>query len=636
MATEIQTIKASQLVELTEVTDSNYVVVTDGATSKKVKATNLKGNSLTSTQEQQLSDAYAHSQSPHVNSEDLSNINSAVNLNSEKISELNSQMDNKAYYLTPKMFEGNDTEKFKKMIEKAILNNTDIIINKDIALTECVTFNGFKGNIIGNGFTITYNADYTTNRTQNILNFINCKNVTIDKLNITTNTSLTPLETWGRLVFGVHFDNCENITIRNCDISKVVDAIHVDEGSFINIVNNKLHDLGEEGITIRQCSNYNLKNNEVYNHVGDGFLLKQWTLTDTTNATIEGNYFHDGLKQNDNIAYGGGITSNAEHSESTSGFHENMKIRNNKFDGVNYGIILIGATNVDIRENSIKNFSKVGIAFDSKIEDRNENNLPAVNWNIENNNIEKGKGFGISVVTMRTKIDNIKIKNNKFRDLRKKAIQCMNAVVDGNIFSELWGQTAIQSFGNCIIINNDIRSGSTGISNDHTATILSINGEHENETVPSDNEIIGKVTIIANNKIFNCSSYGIYARTSKIDNNHIINCNKGIWVNSGTVTNNTIESLTMTSDTTTNNQHGICLANDYTCIGNKIKSDLGLIFVRNGSFGTCSSNVIINTTQAIVFEGLMTKNNYCTYNYPDKTKVTFNNSDNNNPTIIVI
>ena len=38
---ELDLIKASQLEELTEVTDSNYVVVTDGDTSKKVKATNL-------------------------------------------------------------------------------------------------------------------------------------------------------------------------------------------------------------------------------------------------------------------------------------------------------------------------------------------------------------------------------------------------------------------------------------------------------------------------------------------------------------------------------------------------------------------------------------------------------------------
>ena len=41
MSVSIETIKASQLEELTEVTDSNYIVVTDGATSKKVKATNL-------------------------------------------------------------------------------------------------------------------------------------------------------------------------------------------------------------------------------------------------------------------------------------------------------------------------------------------------------------------------------------------------------------------------------------------------------------------------------------------------------------------------------------------------------------------------------------------------------------------
>ena len=82
MATEIQTIKASQLAELTEVTDSNYVVVTDGATSKKVKATNLKGNSLTSTQQQQLSVAYTHSQSIHVQPSDIPTRTSQLTNNS--------------------------------------------------------------------------------------------------------------------------------------------------------------------------------------------------------------------------------------------------------------------------------------------------------------------------------------------------------------------------------------------------------------------------------------------------------------------------------------------------------------------------------------------------------------------------
>ena len=80
MATEIQTIKASQLEELTEVTDLNYVVVTDGVTSKKVKATNLKGNSLTSEQAQQLTTAYEHSQTPHVSADDIpTNISDLTN-----------------------------------------------------------------------------------------------------------------------------------------------------------------------------------------------------------------------------------------------------------------------------------------------------------------------------------------------------------------------------------------------------------------------------------------------------------------------------------------------------------------------------------------------------------------------------
>ena len=138
MATEIQTIKASQLTELTEVTDSNYVVVTDGDTSKKVKATNLKGNSLTSEQAQQLSAAYTHSQSPHVNNEDLSNINSAVNLNSEKISEISSQLDNiETKLLNPEMFrfqdelEVDDQTALNSAIDYASENNIELHLYKD-------------------------------------------------------------------------------------------------------------------------------------------------------------------------------------------------------------------------------------------------------------------------------------------------------------------------------------------------------------------------------------------------------------------------------------------------------------------------------------------------------------------------
>ena len=71
MATEIQNTKASQPTESMEVTDSNCVVMADDVTGEEVEAMNLKGNGLTSTQEQQLNVAYAHSQSAHVQSSDI-------------------------------------------------------------------------------------------------------------------------------------------------------------------------------------------------------------------------------------------------------------------------------------------------------------------------------------------------------------------------------------------------------------------------------------------------------------------------------------------------------------------------------------------------------------------------------------
>ena len=85
MATEIQTIKASQLAELTNVTDSNYIVVTDGSVSKKVKATLLKGSSgtgLTAEQINKLNTAYTHSQSTHVQPSDIPTRTSQLTNNS--------------------------------------------------------------------------------------------------------------------------------------------------------------------------------------------------------------------------------------------------------------------------------------------------------------------------------------------------------------------------------------------------------------------------------------------------------------------------------------------------------------------------------------------------------------------------
>lgn len=73
MATEIETTKASQLEELTSVTDSNYIVVTDGAVSKKVKATLLSG----------------------FTTEEKNEFNNSINIINEQLDTNTKQLDNK-------------------------------------------------------------------------------------------------------------------------------------------------------------------------------------------------------------------------------------------------------------------------------------------------------------------------------------------------------------------------------------------------------------------------------------------------------------------------------------------------------------------------------------------------------------
>ena len=186
MSTEIQTIKASQLEELTEVTDSNYVVVTDGATSKKVKATNLKG--------------------------DLSNINSAVNLNSEKINELNSQLEHKANKIVDISLFHDITNKWQLL--KDLMTNYEIIN-------------------IDENITIEVDEAYELNKS---IKFIGNKKITVIssiKNVIKINNSNLSVE-----FYGVKFDlqnkgfflsadgtegyqslDIENVIIKNCEIT---------------------------------------------------------------------------------------------------------------------------------------------------------------------------------------------------------------------------------------------------------------------------------------------------------------------------------------------------------------------------------------------------------------------------------
>ena len=142
MGISIETIKASQLAELTEVTDSNYVVVTDGYTSKKVKATNLKGNSLTSTQEQQLSDAYAHSQTAHVQSSDIPTKTSELTNDSGFITSIPSG------YVTDTNLSTELDQKVNKEVGKGL--STNDLTNELVTIINSSATEAFVTNAIAN------------------------------------------------------------------------------------------------------------------------------------------------------------------------------------------------------------------------------------------------------------------------------------------------------------------------------------------------------------------------------------------------------------------------------------------------------------------------------------------------------
>lgn len=132
------------------------------------------GEGLTSTQKQQLQTAYKHSQSPHVNSEDLSNITSTVNLNSEKISELNSQMDTIANKgTTVEVLERVTKEEIERQIQDGTIANLTIAdesIESNKYKKKSINLSHLNSNVLGTSYYANISSNYAAFKiTKNIV-----------------------------------------------------------------------------------------------------------------------------------------------------------------------------------------------------------------------------------------------------------------------------------------------------------------------------------------------------------------------------------------------------------------------------------------------------------------------------------
>ena len=478
MANEFQTIKASQLTELTEVTDSNYVVVSDGATSKKIKATNLKG--------------------------DLSNINSAVKLNSEKINELNSQLDT-ITYLAPTTTDITILQKFIDLLP----NNVNLKFPKNTYLIDDVLVFKNKSNVT---IDLTDAIFQTNKHGYGILELYACENVVVN----------------GGTLIGAN--NFYPNTINSDGLSNEKELTKSFWGSVRNsesgtIEHNNVY-LGSCGIGLlihQGCNNITVNNLKAkyFNFSGISICFRgdgDYSFGDSSNTIYSENITINNCNCSYNFSSGINILAVNDcvikNNICSYNGHPDAQLTDKYLDP-GYGITCTGtnqyAKNVIIENNTCNYNKRKGIDVHS-----------GENIEIINNKCRGNYAFGIACVTNNKTNEPLKdyvIKNNVIIDCANSSHENGNyaiigqgeclGIIDGNIIKEsgITGYNIYCAGGNKEINNNIIVKGG-GINSIYAyCTQTSIN----NNNIESENDTVIKIgsptsgscesLIINNNKI---------------------------------------------------------------------------------------------------------------------------------------
>lgn len=147
---------------------------------------------------------------------------------------------------------------------------------------------------------------------------------------------------------GISIDNCARFTVAANEVTYFTDGLSVSTCRAFSLVNNDLHEFGQEPIVVRSSSDWRIVGNDCYRHNGDGILIKG---EGAQGGVIEGNAVRDGVDIYGYATIGGGITCNTENGSSVP--LTGLKIVGNDVRSVVYGIGLIGAQDFDISGNRI-------------------------------------------------------------------------------------------------------------------------------------------------------------------------------------------------------------------------------------------------------------------------------------------
>ncbi|RTF41926.1 phage tailspike protein [Serratia marcescens] len=306
------------------------------------------------------------------------------------------------------------------------------------------------------------------------------RHFSIKDITFTRNFS-APSALWSKQAHGVNILECADFVMDGVDIYMHTDAVSISRADRFTVRNCKLHQLGEEGIAIRQSRNFFVFNNDIFEHNGDGILLKTAN-SDTHTGSIVNNIIHHGLSLSSVAAgqRGGGITLNDENfgrGGSLTSF-SNLIVSGNHIYETSYGIAFTNILNLNVESNIIHDVSRFGVIIDISLFN-NENKNPINKCIISGNNLKNigqaGVAFtgSVDISVRNTIISNNILDNCGIRDKNYPSIGAVHANVVSNIILDSNGVAL--SVSDCVTNSNRV-IGSKNVSSGSDSNWIKVAG----------------------------------------------------------------------------------------------------------------------------------------------------------------
>ncbi|AUO00611.1 hypothetical protein C0558_01955 [Serratia marcescens] len=323
---------------------------------------------------------------------------------------------------------------------------------------------------------------------------------------------------WSKSASGVLIERCTGFSLSNLDISFRTDAIAITSSHSFRVMHCTLHDLGEEGIVVRSSSRWMIFDNHIYNHNGDGILLKTGS-RDSRDGKVIYNRVHGGADRYGlKGTNGGGITLNDEVKGSSTYFH-NLLVQGNTVENTSYGISFTNIENLKVVDNNITAVQRFGIVIDNAVYN-NPQRHSSNKTLISGNSVQYTQQAGISFSSQNgVDVENTIISQNFVSDcaLSEKAdfpgISANHATISNNRVSRC---RTLLSARDCVIEGNFFSDSLKSKSGKDSAVLKIGGGTTFSGNVVSEKNMghimLGDVSgsIFSGNRISTASGFAVF------------------------------------------------------------------------------------------------------------------------------